>query len=60
MGDNDVLIACPDSFAVRAFLNDVARLRHQPLLSGGTSASRGIVCRLRAGEHTLPGLPDRR
>lgn len=41
VGDNDVLIACPDSFAVRAFLNDVARLRHQPLLSGGTSASGG-------------------
>lgn len=41
VGDNDVLIACPDSFAVRAFLNDVARLHHQPLLSGGTSASGG-------------------
>ena len=41
VGDNDVLVACPDSFAVRAFLNDVARIRHQPLLNGGTSAWGG-------------------
>lgn len=41
VGDRDILVACPDSFAVRAFLNDVARLRRQPLLNGGTSASGG-------------------
>jgi molybdopterin/thiamine biosynthesis adenylyltransferase len=41
VGDRDVLVACPDSFAVRAFLNDVARMRRQPLLSGGTSAVGG-------------------
>ena len=41
VGDRDVLVACPDSFAVRAFLNDVARIRRQPLLNGGTSASGG-------------------
>lgn len=29
-----MLVACPDSFAVRAFLNDVARYRRQPLLNG--------------------------
>ena len=38
---NSILVACPDSFQVRGFLNDLARTRTQPLLNGGTSAEGG-------------------
>lgn len=37
----DGLAACPDNFAVRAFLNSTARKRRRILLSGGTSATGG-------------------
>jgi molybdopterin/thiamine biosynthesis adenylyltransferase len=37
----DALAACPDNFAVRAFLNRTARKRKRILLSGGTSAMGG-------------------
>ncbi|MBT6150158.1 MAG: hypothetical protein HOH74_32250, partial [Gemmatimonadetes bacterium] len=39
--ETDVLAACPDSFAVRGFLNDLARYRSQPLINGGTSPDGG-------------------
>ncbi|MEW6755573.1 MAG: ThiF family adenylyltransferase [Candidatus Latescibacterota bacterium] len=57
-----VLIACPDSFAVRSLLNDLGRRHRRPLLSGGTSAGGGsclvyapgatacLSCRLRIEE----------
>ncbi len=41
VSEKDVLAACPDSFAVRGFLNDLARFRGQPLINGGTSAAGG-------------------
>ena len=35
------LVACPDNFGARAFLNTVARRYHRPLISGGTSPEGG-------------------
>jgi molybdopterin/thiamine biosynthesis adenylyltransferase len=39
--ESGALVACPDSFAVRALLNRLGRGYRRPLLSGGTSASSG-------------------
>jgi hypothetical protein len=57
VGKKDVLVACPDSFAVRAFLNDVAWYRRQPLLNGEhphQEARRRRTCRaVRGGTAAL-------
>ena len=51
-----LLAACPDNFAVRAFLNGVAGSRRAILISGGTSAMGGSSATYVPG-HQLPIVP---
>ncbi len=46
-----LLVACPDNFAVRALLNDVACSRQKTLVNDGTSAMGGS-CMTYAPQHT--------
>lgn len=39
--EHPTMVACPDSFAARAYLNGLAKKRGRMLVSGGTSASGG-------------------
>ena len=47
-----LLLACPDNFAARAFLNDLARRNQRVLINGGTSALGGSCTTYAPGRTT--------
>jgi len=49
--EHPIMVACPDNFAARAFLNGLAQKRGRMLVSGGTSATGGS-CLLYETGHT--------